>query len=384
MKKKFTLIFVIWAFLILQPIGAQTWTSTKRLVWNLGDSENASIAVDSSNHIHVVWLDDTPGNCEVYYKRSTNGGASWSGTKRLTWNSGSSVYPVITVDSSNNIHLVWYDYTPGDSEIFYKRSTNGGVNWSSIKRLTWNAGGSLYPTIAVDSSKNVHVVWHDYTAGNVEIFYKRSTDAGVTWGAIKRLTWNSGESFAPRIAIDSSNNIHVVWFDFTPGNAEIFYKRSTDVGKTWSSVKRLTWTSAESRDSAVAVDPSNNIHVVWYDGTSGNYEIYHKRSTNGGVNWSGTKRLTWKSGGSFSPAIAMDSNNNGHVVWYDFSPGNYEIYYKKSTDVGVTWSGVKRLTWTSGESRYTAVSLDSSNNIHVVWSDRTSGNWEIFYRKGIQ
>jgi hypothetical protein len=384
MKKKLTFIIVIGAFLLIQPISAQTWTSTKRLIWNSGKSENPSLAVDSSNNIHVVWLDDTPGNYEIYYKRSTNGGVSWSGTERLTWNSGSSSYPTIAVDSSNNIHLVWYDYTPGDSEIFYKRSTNAGGSWSEIKRLTWNAGGSLYPTIAVDSSNNVHVVWHDYTPGTVEIYYKRSTNGGIKWGGVKRLTWNSGESFAPEIAVDSSNNIHVVWYDFTPGNPEIYYKKSTDVGVTWSGVKRITWNSAESRDSAVAVDVSNNIHVVWYDGTPGNYEIFYKRSTNGGLSWSGSKRLTWNFGGSFSPGIAVDSSNNIHVTWYDFSPGNYEIFYRRSTNGGIKWEGVKRLIWNSGDSKHSAIAVDSNKNIHVVWDDVTPGNIEIFYRKGIQ
>jgi hypothetical protein len=46
-----------------------------------------------------------------------------------------------------------------------------------------------------------------------------------TWEEAKRLTRNSGDSFAPTIATDSNNNIHVVWDDSTPGNAEIYYKK---------------------------------------------------------------------------------------------------------------------------------------------------------------
>ena len=49
-------------------------------------------------------------------------------------------------------------------------------------------------------------------------------DAAADWSPVKRLTWTSGRSYDPAMAIDSSNTIHVVWNDSTPGNYEIYYK----------------------------------------------------------------------------------------------------------------------------------------------------------------
>ena len=34
----------------------------------------------------------------------------------------------------------------------------------------------------------MHVVWHDYRDGNSEIYYKRSIDGGVSWSADMQLT----------------------------------------------------------------------------------------------------------------------------------------------------------------------------------------------------
>ena len=80
--------------------------------------------------------------------------------------------------------------------------------------------------------------------------------------------------------------------------------------------------------------------------------------------------------------IAIDLSNNIHVVWLDSTPGNYEIYCRKSTNGGVTWGGVKRLTWNSGSSYNPAIAMDSSNNIHVAWNDETPGNWRYITGKG--
>lgn len=97
--------------------------------------------------------------------------------KQLTWTSeGDSIIPAITIDSINRIHIVWQknldtmdDYW---GEIFYQRSTDGGANWTAY-RLTYKSEWSCAPSAAVDLSDNIHVVWHDHTPGNYEIYYKK-------------------------------------------------------------------------------------------------------------------------------------------------------------------------------------------------------------------
>jgi len=99
------------------------------------------------------------------------------------------------------------------------------AEWTPAMRLTWTSGGSWFPAITVDSSGHLHVVWSDSTPGNDEIYCKQSTDAGVTWTASQRLTWNSGPSQYPASSVDSSGNLHIVWSDYTPGNIEIYYRK---------------------------------------------------------------------------------------------------------------------------------------------------------------
>jgi Tol biopolymer transport system component len=230
------------------------------------------MAVNGSS-IYVVWDDNTPGNTEIYFKRSADGGATWSANQRLTSNAGESWNPAISVNGSN-IYVVWDDDTPGNFEIYFKRSADGGATWSANRRLTSNAGESWNPAISVNGS-NIYVVWMDETPGNFEIYFKRSTDRGVTWTTNRRLINTAGFSFGPAIAVNGSS-IYVVWDDDTPGNAEIYFKRSADGGAIWSANRRLTNNAGESWEPTIAAGGSN-IYVVWDDDTPGNREAYFKK-----------------------------------------------------------------------------------------------------------
>jgi hypothetical protein len=383
MRKKYSLIFLLAAGLVFLTSDARAdWDPAIRLTWTSGNSFQPAIAIGSDYQIHVVWNDDTPGNGEIYYKKSSNSGGTWSTAKRLTLTSEGSSHPAIAIDANDALHVVWQDTTPGNYEIYYLRSQDGGTNWSAARRITWTSGESRSPAIAAGSGNSLHVVWHDDTPGEEEIYYKRSSDGGTTWSSAFRITWTSVGSYDTNIAADSKSTIYVVWENMTPGSSEVYYKTSTDGGSTWSVAKRLTWTSGSSAHPAIVIDATDVVHVVWQDNTPGNYELYHKKSTDGGSAWSAARRLTWTSGFSWVPAAAVDSTAAVCVVWYDDTPGNPEVYFKRSADEGASWSTAERLSGTSGSSSHPSIAINPGNTIYVVWEDDTPGNSEIYYRRG--
>ena len=131
--------------------------------------------------------------------------------------------PAIAV-SGNNVHIVWQDNTSGNFEILYRRSTDSGATFSPTINLSNDAESSFGAAIAV-SGNNVHVAWESGDP-NPDIFYRRSTDGGASFtDPIKNLSSNAGQSSRPAIAV-SGNSVHVVWDDATPGNFDILYRRS--------------------------------------------------------------------------------------------------------------------------------------------------------------
>ena len=133
------------------------------------------------------------------------------------------------MDTNDNLFIVWHDGPGSYAEIYFKKSTDGGTNWSAPQRLTWTTGFSTSPYILTDSSNTLHIVWEYYKWGTLDksqIFYKKSIDGGSTWLGPERLTWTPDHSNYPTAAADTTNKIHVVWRDSSPGNEEIYYKRN--------------------------------------------------------------------------------------------------------------------------------------------------------------
>ena len=102
------------------------------------------------------------------------------------------------------------------------------AQWQPDVRLTNDSAYSQTSNsnawCVASSGSVVHVVWDDNRDGNMEIYYKRSTDAGLTWGADTRLTNDAASSRFPSVAV-SGSVVHVVWTDERDGNYEIYYKR---------------------------------------------------------------------------------------------------------------------------------------------------------------
>ena len=369
MKTNFFLIlFFTLVFFSVALHGA--WT-VKQLTDGSG-SFSPAIAVSGSN-VYVVWGAASSGNTGVYFKRSSDGGASWGAAKLLTNNpSNSSVYPAIAA-SGSNVYVAWQDDCTGAWQIYFKRSANNGVSWGTKKKLTNSYGTPGYQAIAASGS-NVYVAWQDDSTLNDEICFRRSTDTGANWDAKKRLTNNAGVSERPAIAA-SGSNVYVAWYDDSPGNDEIYFRRSTDKGATWLAAKRLTYTGAYSMRPAIAASGSN-VYMAWDDSSTGDFEIYFKKSIDSGASWGANKQLTDNSGASSHPAIAVNSANVC-VAWHDDCSGTYDVYCKRSTDGGASWQANELPIYNPGFSQFPDIAV-SSSKVHVAWEDDTPGNDEVF------
>jgi hypothetical protein len=347
-------------------------------------TDNASASVTSFNNarcvaaagamVHAVWHDDRSGNTEIYYKSSTDNGTTWGIDTRLTTDGSWSERPSVAVRESV-IHVVWYDGRIGPPRIFYKQSLDNGTTWGSDVCLTPTAGVGYHPSVAV-SGEIVHVAWTDMSAGP-QIYYTRSTDSGTTWEAARNITPAAppaGKNLASIAVVGSI--VHVTWMD-TRSGPQIYYTRSLDSGVTWETDRSIAPASAQFA-SVAASDAI--VHVVYADFRFGDPRIYYMRSLDNGVNWEAAVPLA-EASASWYPSVAV-SGSHVHAVWPDNRNGDVsEIYYKDSLDGGTNWEPEVRLTDNLSESREPSVAA-SGAYVHVVWHDDRDQNWDLYYKRG--
>lgn len=126
--------------------------------------------------------------------------AQWLPDVRLSYTDSNSVTCEASKEiasTGNYVHAVWADSRNGyPLEIYYKRSTDKGINWGPDTRFSTDMKDSYYPSIVVSGSV-VHVIWYKHVAIPQGFYYKRSTDNGLTWNSETPLIISQGNVFHP-------------------------------------------------------------------------------------------------------------------------------------------------------------------------------------------
>ena len=384
------------------------------------NSDYPSLAVDSSGNLHVAWQDasdyaSADTDIDIFYKKWNASTKSWTITEVVsTESTANSYYPSLAVDSSGNVHVAWQDATNYDSagndwDIFYKSWNASTHSWTTTEVVsTESTQNSInYPSLAVDSSGNVHIIWDDWTVlpgadSFPDVFYKHRNASTHTWTTTEVVsTQSQGDSIQPSLAIDSNGNIHAVWigddsFGGHGGDWDIFYKRWNATTQSWEATEVVSTESADhSYNPSLAVDSSGNAHLTWHDsivyGGSGNVVLY-KRWDVITHSWSSLEVVSTESTGySEQPSLVIDSSANVHIAWSDDTNytnvgTDWDIFYKQWEVSTSTWTTTEVIsTESTGDSTYPSLAIDSDGFAYTVWSDNTnftnSGtDRDIFYK----
>ncbi len=346
-------------------------------------SRFSSLGLDSSGNVHIAWHDSRDGDYEIYYTKLYSNGNDAVDDTRITSAGGNSLEPSLGVDSSGNIHISWEDDRDGNAEIYYTKLYSNGTTAVDDTRITSDDAISSNPSLGVDSSGNVHIAWHDTRDGNYEIYYSKLYSDGTTLVDDTRLTSDSATSRLPSLGLDSSGNIHIAWEDDRDGNWEIYYTKLYSDGSDAVDDTRITSYIRGSIVPNLGLDSSGNVHIAWVDYRDINWEIYYTKLDNNGITTVDDTRITSDSAGSWSPSLGVDSSGNVHIAWWErLDENNSEIYYTMLDNNGNTEVDDSRITFDGAHSLFPSLGLDNSDDVHISWHDTRDVKTEIYYIKG--
>jgi hypothetical protein len=287
----------------------ESWTAS-------GITTNWSAVASSADGTKLV---ATVKGGQIY--TSTDSGVTWTPQANSTnWSSVASsadgTYLVAGV--GNNVSLVGYIYTSGNSGIGSWTPHNNARQWVSVAS-------------SADGAKLVAAVYSTIGSGNPGIY--TSTSSGASWGQSKAVPFCS----AVASSADGAKLVATVY------GGQIW--TSTDSGNSWlARDSSRNWTAVAS-----SADGSRLLAAV----SGGSLYI----SYNSGTNWAGINP-----GASLWTAVASSADGSRLVA----VASSGQVYI--STDSGVTWAqrfGLPSVSWTGA-----ACSADGSRIVLAAYGDK--------------
>lgn len=284
--------------------------------------------------------------------------------------------PSVAVDRSGRIGVVWADTSSRNPGIFLSRSVDGGASFSPPHNLAAKTDLPLDPKIAFDHQGRSFVVWSGLSEGSRDVFLARSTDGGKSFSAPKNLSANRFASELPAIAVDGKDRLYVAWRDKTPPTIQIWLTRSTDGGESFSSPRVVSRTGF-SNTPTLAAEGDGHLYISWVSNVAGNLEVYFIHSADGGESFDRLLNISGTRLSSHSPSLATDGGGDVFAVWVDDTPGKPEVFFRYSADHGTSFFGKKRLSVDSPASATPAVAAIPGRGIFVAWEDQSAGQDRI-------
>lgn len=229
--------------------------------------------------------------------------------------------------------------------VVFAKSDDGGSTYTDPVAVNDPPAGQNASQPAVDREGTIYVTFQRrYADGPVELFLAKSGDGGKTFAVspIDRQVQIGLQYDAAKIVADPlTNDLYTVWADTRTGRAQIFFRKSSDKGATWSQPAALISPdpgySGSSRSPWMSVAPNGRIDVVYYHtGPSPDVQkfddVYWAYSVDGGdhffsrqVNEAPIDRSKGYSGpagalgdlGNHYPPTVSSVDGAAYVVWSD-------------------------------------------------------------------
>jgi len=311
--------------------------------------------------------------------------------------------PAITINT-NDTNILF----AGANLNNYYISTDFGYTWNSYQ-LSSSYGVWGDPSLAIDNSGSLYFFHLSNASSWLDrIVCQKSIDNGQTFndGTFFGLNGNKDQDKEWATIDHANNNIYVLWTQFDSYGStnalcktQIMFTKSTDNAQTWSTPIKINQVDGNCEDSDLTVEgavpaigPNGEIYTSW----SGPNGIVFNKSTDQGNTWLTNEILVDNMPGGWDftipgldrangmPITKCDISggvNNGtiYINWSDQRNGSNDtdIWLKKSTDGGNTWSNLIRVNDdAAGKHQFLSwMDIDQTDGtIYIVFYDRRNYN----------
>lgn len=296
------------------------------------------------------------------------------------------VQPAVAYDGTR-IHLVYcQDDGAGSHDIVYTQRIGGGNFTAPAAVFPGSTEDSRNPHVHLDGNGTLHIVWEEGTSPNREIYYA-TRDSGGTLSTPTNLSSRAEDDASPRVRVDGSGNIHVVWTGAVagpPATTAILYRRTqSSLFLSTVELPKAQGSSQPAEMPDIAIDPGNFIYVVWAESDGVSRNIRMVRSDDGGVNFGSVSDFAVSGGVDMTrPRIEPGLVGEVFLTFTGQDTGGDRAIYATFTRTGGTFVGPGILfTSDTGGIRDPEISAYRHDNddftVVIVFNDGTAGGGNI-------
>jgi len=344
-----------FAILSIQADG--DWSPPLNLSASSVHTENASIAVDASGRIHVVWSE---GGEILHRFRDAN---DWSAAAYVA--SGTS--PHLAADAAGGVHLVFANRFASIDDIYFT-SWQAVSGWGLPLNLSEGVGVSFSPRLAIAPHRSFAVVWSVQSGDSQFVYVARSAD-GLLWSMSPVPNAHGAHTV---VGFYPAGDLLVAWqepYDDVGSPPEVFVSQQT--GSQWTlPVDVSASPEADSRLPALAVGPGG-VYLAWQEAGPEGQAVYLSKMTDG--EWTVPQKRSGF-GQAFAPAMAFDVSGHGHMVWTTENA----VQYVNWSPLTAIWQPIEDVT--VGEVGPSGAGIALQGSPHVIWlAEASRDNDDVYY-----
>ncbi len=341
-----------------------------------------TLALDTSGNAFAVWTDERGGTRDIYFSRKLLN-TNWSTNELVNRNTTDiQDWADLAIDANSTVHVIWNDsYTDYYADLYVGTRPLNGI-WSASTRINdITCAGQHFGSIVIDSSGRASVAWMDWRAMNYDIYFSQNSSDNSWSTSVKVNTDSSAaDQYNPSLAVDQTGNLYIVWADERNGHSDIYFSYRPVNGQWGANVKvNDDIGTTEQRLPTLAIDEAGTVYVVWEDKRNGDSDIYFSQRSSTGI-WTQNQRLNDDAGveHQFTPQIAVDESGNVQVVWQDYRLGNAHIFHTYRPSSGA-WKANTRIDSAGTYHELPSLAVDNTGRVHIAWADNRNGNLDIYH-----
>ncbi len=285
-----------------------------------------------------------------FHKKS---GSNWNSDNPIrdtSWAEFSN--PFFASDEKGNLYCIWNDERNGNSDIYFSSSSDGGISWSTNKRIDGDETGQEQKTndLIVGLDGTLYAFWEDNRNPNTlfDIYFSRSNDGGTTWSTGQKINDDTTHTWqvSANATFSYPQNLYVIWMDYRDKGlnddiiSNIYFSRSLDGGAIWS--KNIPISKAKYGHNwygKITRGKDGTLHCLWVNSDDNlNFDLLYAYSSNGGDSWSDPARVNddvERAGHSIGAAGYLGENLKRQKIvgFHDLRTGESNIYFSKIMSV---------------------------------------------------